>query len=63
VLRIKAAAFGWFCAAGFQAACPFIVVSPFTKGGRITHTYAAHAPVVNIFERNRGLPPLTAQPG
>ena len=38
---------------------PFIVVSPWTKGGRVVHTYADHASVVKFIERNWGLKPLT----
>ena len=40
---------------------PFIVVSPFTTGGRIAHSYADHASVVKFIERNWGLAPLTAR--
>ncbi len=40
---------------------PFIVVSPFTKGGRVVHTYSDHASVVKFIERNWGLAPLTAR--
>jgi phospholipase C len=40
---------------------PFIVVSPFTRGGRISHTYADHASVVKFIERNWELTPLTSR--
>ena len=40
---------------------PFIVVSPFTKGGRVVHDYADHASVVKFIERNWGLAPLSAR--
>ncbi len=40
---------------------PLIVVSPYSKGGRITHAYADHASVVKFIERNWGLSPLTAR--
>jgi phospholipase C len=40
---------------------PFIVVSPYTKGGRVVHDYADHASVVKFIERNWGLAPLTAR--
>jgi phospholipase C len=40
---------------------PFIVVSPFTVGGRISHNYADHASVLKFIERNWGLAPLTAR--
>ncbi|MGO9472486.1 MAG: alkaline phosphatase family protein [Rhodomicrobium sp.] len=40
---------------------PFIAVSPYTKGGRVVHTYCDHASVVKFIERNWGLPPLTAR--
>ncbi len=40
---------------------PFIVVSPYSKGGHIVHDYADHASVVKFIERNWGLRPLTAR--
>jgi phospholipase C len=40
---------------------PLIIVSPFTKGGRISHTYADHASIVKFIERNWGLKPLTGR--
>jgi phospholipase C len=38
---------------------PLIVVSPFTKGGRISHTYADHVSILKFIERNWHLKPLT----
>jgi phospholipase C len=38
---------------------PAIVVSPFSKGGHISHTYADHVSVVKFIEANWGLKPLT----
>ena len=38
---------------------PFIVVSPYTTGGRIVHNYADHASIVKFIERNWGIKPLT----
>jgi phospholipase C len=38
---------------------PFLVVSPYTRGGRIVHTYSDHASILKFIERNWGLKPLT----
>ncbi|MGZ4963343.1 MAG: alkaline phosphatase family protein [Limisphaerales bacterium] len=38
---------------------PLIIVSPFTKGGHVSHTYADHASIVKFIERNWHLRPLT----
>jgi phospholipase C len=38
---------------------PFVVVSPWAKGGKISHSYADHASVLKFIERNWGLAPLT----
>ncbi len=38
---------------------PFIVVSPFSKGGRVVHTYQDHVSIIKFIERNWGLQPLT----
>jgi phospholipase C len=38
---------------------PLIIVSPFTKGGHISHTYADHVSVLKFIERNWNLQPLT----
>jgi phospholipase C len=40
---------------------PLVVVSPFSRGGRIVHSYNDHASVVKFIERNWGLGPLTAR--
>jgi len=38
---------------------PFIVVSPYSRGGKIVHTYYDHASVLKFIERNWHLKPLT----
>jgi phospholipase C len=38
---------------------PLIVVSPFSRGGHISHTYTDHVSVTKFIERNWGLKPLT----
>jgi phospholipase C len=38
---------------------PLIVVSPFTKGGHVNHTYADHVSILKFIERNWFLRPLT----
>jgi phospholipase C len=38
---------------------PLIVVSPFTKGGHISHRYADHVSILKFIERNWDLKPLT----
>jgi len=40
---------------------PLIVVSPFTKGGHIYHTYSDHVSVLKFIERNWRLKPLTGR--
>jgi phospholipase C len=40
---------------------PFIMISPYSKGGRVVHTYTDHVSVVKFIERNWGLAPLTAR--
>jgi phospholipase C len=40
---------------------PLIAVSPFTRGGHISHTYADHVSVLKFIERNWDLKPLTAR--
>jgi phospholipase C len=40
---------------------PLIIVSPFTKGGRVSHSYADHASITKFIERNWHLKPLTAR--
>jgi phospholipase C len=38
---------------------PMIIVSPFTRGGHISHTYTDHVSVLKFIERNWDLEPLT----
>jgi phospholipase C len=40
---------------------PLIVVSPFSHGGKIVHSYTDHASVLKFIERNWHLQPLTAR--
>ena len=40
---------------------PLIIVSPWTKGGHINHTYADHVSILKFIEKNWGLEPLTAR--
>jgi phospholipase C len=40
---------------------PLIIVSPFTKGGHVNHTYGDHASIVKFIERNWDLKPLTSR--
>ena len=40
---------------------PLIAVSPFTKGGHISHTYTDHVSILKFIERNWHLKPLTAR--
>jgi phospholipase C len=40
---------------------PFIVVSKFSKGGRVVHTYQDHVSITKFIERNWGLAPLTGR--
>ncbi|MGA8150535.1 MAG: alkaline phosphatase family protein [Terriglobales bacterium] len=40
---------------------PLIVVSPFTTGGHVNHSYSDHVSLVKFIERNWGLSPLTAR--
>jgi phospholipase C len=40
---------------------PLIVVSNFTKGGHISHTYTDHVSILKFIERNWHLRPLTAR--
>ncbi len=39
----------------------FLVVSPFSKGGLITHNYADHVSIDKFIERNWSLPPITSR--
>jgi len=38
---------------------PLIVVSPFSRGGHISHTYTDHVSILKFIERNWKLKPLT----
>jgi phospholipase C len=38
---------------------PLIVISPYTRGGHISHTYADHVSILKFIERNWELEPLT----
>ena len=40
---------------------PLIIVSRFTKGGHVNHTYADHVSILKFIERNWNLQPLTAR--
>jgi len=40
---------------------PTIVVSPFSQGGRVVHTYHDHVSIVKFIERNWRLAPLTTR--
>jgi phospholipase C len=38
---------------------PLIVVSPFTKGGHVSHAYTDHVSILKFIERNWDLKPLS----
>jgi phospholipase C len=38
---------------------PLIVVSPFSRGGRVVHSYGDHASILKFIERNWSIGPLT----
>ena len=38
---------------------PFIAVSPFSKGGKVDHTYYDHVSIIKFIEKNWGLAPVT----
>jgi phospholipase C len=40
---------------------PLIVVSPFSRGGKIVHSYTDHVSILKFIERNWRLKPLTAR--
>ena len=40
---------------------PFIVVSPFSRGGKVSHAYVDHVSIVKFIERNWRLKPLTVR--
>jgi phospholipase C len=40
---------------------PFLVISPFSRGGNVVHTYYDHVSITKFIERNWGLKPLSAR--
>jgi phospholipase C len=40
---------------------PLIVVSPFSRSGKVVHSYSDHASILKFIERNWGLVPLTTR--
>jgi phospholipase C len=38
---------------------PLLVLSPYSTGGKVNHSYADHVSLLKFIERNWGLPPLT----
>jgi phospholipase C len=38
---------------------PFLVVSKYSKGGRVAHNYSDHVSILKFIERNWNLPPVT----
>jgi phospholipase C len=40
---------------------PFLVVSPYSRGAKVVHTYYDHASILKFIERNWGLKPLTSR--
>jgi phospholipase C len=40
---------------------PLLIVSPFSRGGHISHSYSDHVSITKFIERNFGLGPLTAR--
>ena len=40
---------------------PFLVISHYSRGGRVVHTYYDHVSILKFIERNWGLAPLTAR--
>jgi phospholipase C len=40
---------------------PLIVVSPFSHGGKVVHSYTDHVSILKFIERNWGLAPLTGR--
>ncbi len=40
---------------------PMIAVSPYSRGGRVVHSYSDHASILKFIERNWGLDPLTGR--
>ena len=40
---------------------PLLIVSPFSEGGHISHSYSDHVSIIRFIERNFGLKPLTGR--
>jgi phospholipase C len=40
---------------------PLVVVSPFSTGGIVNHSYGDHVSIIKFIERNWGLPPITSR--
>jgi phospholipase C len=40
---------------------PFIVVSPYSTGGKVDHTYYDHASILKFIDRNWGLSPISGR--
>ena len=40
---------------------PLLVISPFTRGGHVNHSYTDHVSILKFIEANWGLAPLTAR--
>jgi phospholipase C len=40
---------------------PMIIVSPYTKGGHVSHVYSDHASIPKFIEANWGLPTISAR--
>jgi phospholipase C len=40
---------------------PFLVISPYSRGGRVIHAYYDHVSILKFIERNWRLAPLTAR--
>ena len=40
---------------------PLLVISPFSRGGRVAHTYYDHVSITKFIERNWGLKPLSSR--
>jgi phospholipase C len=40
---------------------PLLVISPFSRGGRVVHTYYDHVSITKFIERNWGLKPLSSR--
>jgi phospholipase C len=46
---------------GDSSRIPLIVVSPFTKGGHVSHEYTDHVSILKFIEANWGLPAISAR--